>query len=181
MTNNRRKGSLAVFLIIMVVVLGVGIWLFLMSREEKRNDIEDLINSEMYLRVEYGIVDRPHKLQEKNALFKRTMQDNKYYLYLTKDNVLFTYYLDWYYNIDPLRGYNLEYKFDLKEKQVTNIMDAIKEKAIPNLAAKNETDYVSIFVDGDTNKEYAYIDRHELQMIFQDNDVLMTIDRKKQD
>ena len=147
-----------------------------MHREDQKKQIDDLVSSEMYLKVEYGIIPVEHKLQEKNALFKRTLQDNKYYLYITKDNVLFTYYLDWYYNFDPLKGYNLDYKFDLKEKQVKHIMDAIKEKAISNLAAKVETDYVEIFVyDEEDTKLYKYIDKHELQMIFQDNDLMLDI------
>lgn len=178
MTKDRRKGSFLVFLILIIIAGIIGGVIFYSSRVDKKKQIDDLINTEMLLRVEYGVVERDHVLEERNRLLKRTIQDNECYLYINGDNILFTYYMDWYYNIDPLQGYVLENKIQLKEKQVKNIMDQIKEKAVKDLGGKVEADYVSIYVKDDKDNEYKFIEKNDLQMILQDEDIFIEIYKK---
>ena len=103
-------------------------------------------------------------LKEKNI-------EKNYYLYITKDNILFTYYNDDYYIFDPLHGYNIEYKINLEKDVVQNILNDIRNKKVINLLNKTESEYNIIRID---NENY-YINKKDLQLIFQKYDIILDI------
>ncbi len=162
----RRKDGLFVLIIGFCVVL-VGVGLFFVQRSEKRKDFEALLKSDMYLEADLGIIPRKRVLMEKNALLKKMNKENESFLYITKKNVLFTFYYDWYYLIDPLQGVHKDYQETLSSETVQKILDAVNEKAIDDLTYKIEDDYARITIDG----KLRYIEKIQLQYIMQDNDL----------
>ena len=158
-------------LVLGFIIVVIGIIAFFVYRSEKRNSFEKLLKSDMYLEVDLGIVHRKRVLKEKNALLRKINKDNNTYLYLTKDNILFTFYYDWYYVIDPMQGINKDYEKTLKKETVQIILDAVKEKCIDSLKYKIEEDYATITIDD----KIKYIEKIELQYILQENDIELPI------
>ena len=167
--NKQKRGWLV--LVLSLCVVGIGVILYYIGLSNKRNDFENLLKKDMILKVDLGIIERKHILKEKNALFKKVYRDNYTYLYITKDNILFSYYLDWYYSFDPMQGIHKDYQTELNEQTKNNIMNSIKEKLITSLKYKNENDYVTVTIDDDI----SYIAKIELQYILQENDVMLPI------
>ena len=165
----KKRGYLFIILgIVLVIVIIIGAYLF---RESQKKHFDKLYNNNKILTVEYGIVPPKKVLMEKNALFKKVEQDNYYFLHITEDNTLFTYYLDWYYSFDPLKGYNLVYEMKLDDETIKGIMQDIKEKEITSLVATVQSDYLTIHHDD----KQMYIKKLDLQMILQSHDILLNI------
>lgn len=167
----KRKKRGFIWLLLGALIIALAIFIAFMLREEQKKAFDKLYNSEMYLKVDYGIIPQEEKLRETNALFKKVKQDNYYYLFITKDNILFTYYLKWYYSFDPLKGYNIVYKMQLNEDTVQNILKDIAEKEVKSLNAKIESEYIVIRHDD----ENAYIKKKDLQLIFQNYEIILDI------
>ena len=167
----KRERNDGFVLILGLVIVIIGVIAFFVYRSEKRKDFEKLLKSEMYLEVDLGVIKRERVLQEKNALLKRINKDNNTYLYITKKNILFSFYYDWYYVIDPMQGIHKDYEEKIKADTVQKILDAINEKCIDNLKYKVEEDYVSMTIDD----KIRYIERIELYYILQENDIDLPI------
>ena len=167
----KRERNDGFVLILGLVIVIVGIIAFFVYRSEKRKDFEKLLKSEMYLEVDLGVIKRERVLQEKNALLRRINKDNNTYLYITKNNIIFSYYYDWYYVIDPMQGIHKDYEKELKKDTVQKILDAIREKSIDSLKYKVEDDYAAMTIDD----KIKYIEKIELQYILQENDIELPI------
>ena len=171
--QKKKNGFLILIISVIAIALVIGgMYIF---RDEQRKKFDKLIKSDFVLKVEYGIIPRKKVLKEKNSLFKKVDLDNYYYLIITNDNTLFTYYLDWYYAFDPMQGYNLDYKKELTNEEVNNILEKIKSKTVSSLQSRVKDDFVEIMID---NKN-VYIDKVELQYILQDNGIMLDIDKKE--
>ena len=167
----KRERNDGFVLILGLIIVIIGIIAFFVYRSEKRKDFEKLLKSEMYLEVDLGIIKRQRVLKEKNALLRKVNKDNNTYLYITKNNIVFSYYYDWYYAIDPMQGIHKDYEKKLKKKTVQKILDAINEKCIDSLKYKVEDDYAAITIDD----KIKYIEKIELQYILQENDIELPI------
>ena len=167
--QRKKRGFLVLIVAFIVIIIAIGILYIL--RDEQRKNFDKLINSNIILKIDYGIIPQEKKLIEKNALFKKVFLDNYYYLIINEDNILFTYYLDWYYSIDPMQGYNLTYKKELTNDVINKILDSIQNKTVDTLKARIKDNYVNVEIDG---KE-AYIEKIELQYILQDNGIMLDI------
>lgn len=163
----KRERNDFFILIVGFILVVVGILAFFAYRSEKRKDFDKLIKSDMYLEADLGVINREKVLKEKNALLKKVNRDNKSYLSITKNNVLFTYYYEWYYVIDPMQGIHKDYQIELSSETVQKILDAIKEKSIDSLEYKVENDYVIMNIEDKTK----YIEKIELKYIMQENDI----------
>ena len=104
----KKRGLLVIIIAICFII--VGLIIFYINRSDKKVALDKLLQSETLLEVNYGIIERKAVLKEKNALFKKIYKDNYTYLHLTNDNILFTYYLDWYYSFDPMQGYHKDFE-----------------------------------------------------------------------
>jgi cbb3-type cytochrome oxidase subunit 3 len=167
----KRERNDGFVLILGLIIVIIGIIAFFVYRTEKRKSFDKLLNNEMYLEVDLGVIKRERVLQEKNALLRRINKENNTYLYITKNNIIFSYYYDWYYVIDPMQGIHKDYEKQLKADTVQKILDEIKEKSIDSLKYKVENDYAVITIDD----KIQYIEKIELQYILQDNDVELPI------
>ncbi|MBQ6841314.1 MAG: hypothetical protein IJO63_04285 [Bacilli bacterium] len=168
MPKKKRGPIFIVFGVILITALILGAYIY---RTNQKKHFDKLYNANNILKVEYGIIPQKDLFMEKNALFKRVNQDNYYYLHITEDNILFTYYLDWYYTFDPLKGYNLVYEMKISDEAVENIMKSIKEKDRDSLYATIESEYITLHYDNKT----SYIKTYELQAILQENDLILDI------
>lgn len=174
MKKSRRAVAFVIFIIVaIIVIVALGVLTYI-GRQDQKQKFDEMFNAKILLRVEYGEVIREHKLKEVNALFERVEQDQKLYLYITDDNILFTYYTDTYYSFDPMKGYVLEEKINLTNKQKNKLLDDIREITIDNLTAKIETEYMPIRID-DTN---LWVSRHDFQMVLQENNIMITVNEK---
>lgn len=165
----KKRGFLFIIVGIIIVIIGLVVAYTLRLEQKKRFD--ELYNSKKILTVEYGIIPPEEIFLEKNALFKKIDQENQYYLHITEDNILFTYYLDWYYAFDPLRGYNLVHKIQLTDETVKGLMEDIKKQERDSLYATVKSDYVILH---HSNKE-SYIKHNDLQLILQSYDLRLGI------
>ena len=167
--QRKKRGYLILIASIILIIIALGVLYVL--RDEQRKAFDNLIKSNFVLKVDYGIIPQEKALMEKNSLFKKIYLDNYYYLIITDDNTIFTYYLDWYYSFDPMQGYHLDYKKELSTEKVNNILEAIRNKTVDNLQSRIKDDYITVRID---NKN-TYIDKVELQYILQDNDIMLDI------
>ncbi|MBE6148948.1 MAG: hypothetical protein E7167_05665 [Firmicutes bacterium] len=167
--SKKKRGF--TFIILGIVLVIVGLFIMYMLRLEQKKHFDELYNSKKILTVEYGIIPPEEIFLEKNSLFKKIDQENYYFLHITEDNTLFTYYLDWYYSFDPLKGYNIVHEIKLKDEVVKNLMNDIKEKERESLYATVENEYVVLHHD---DKE-TYIKHNDLQLILQSYDLMLSI------
>ncbi|MBE6155231.1 MAG: hypothetical protein E7164_00545 [Firmicutes bacterium] len=167
--NKSKNGKYIIIIGIIGVLLLIGI--FLGYRAYLKQEFDKLYNSDKVLSISLGVIPQKDILMEKNSLFKKVNQDNNFYLHITNDNTLFTYYLDWYYTIDPLKGYKLVQKEILSEDTVQNILKDINKIKIGSLIATNKNEYVTIT----NNKKEHYIKKEELLSIFQKYNILLKI------
>ena len=166
-----RKRRSFIFIIVgifLILALIFGAYIF---RQNQKKDFDELFNSKTILKIEYGIIEKEEALKEKNALFKRIYQDNYHYLYITENNTLFVYYLDWYYSFDPMKGYNIMYNEKIDADKVNKILEDIKTKEIDSLYNKNKDDYITLHHDDKT----TYINKKEMQKIFQDQEIILDL------
>lgn len=168
-TTKKRRRALTYVLIFCLLLVCLAIFIYYMYREEQKEKFDKLYSAPRQLTVSYGVIEQEKKFKEENQLLKRIEQENEYFLVITKDNTLFTYYLDWYYEIDPLKGYILVYDIKLKEEQVQNILKAVKEKMLDH--PRKEEDYISVYIE---NKNW-YIEKNEFQLILQKEDIVLSI------
>lgn len=161
----KKRGLLVIIIAICFII--VGLIIFYINLSDKKVALDKLLQSETLLEVNYGIIERKTVLKEKNALFKKVYKDNYTYLHLTNDNILFTYYLDWYYSFDPMQGYHKDFEKKLDQKTVDIIINQVSQKAVDNLKYKSEFNYLVISLNGDQK----YIEKSELQYILQENNI----------
>lgn len=158
---NKKKGYGFIFFLIGLLVIAGIIIGYLVIRNNIKKKFDTLYNANQQITINYGIIEKENHLMEKNTLIRRVHQDNNYYLKITEDNHLFTYYLDTYYFFDPVKGYILDYEKKLEKDTAEKIIKEITEKEVANLNAKNESDYVFILKD---HKE-SYIHKEDLKNI----------------
>lgn len=168
MKKNRRIGGFAIFIILFIVIGAIALATVYWLREKQKREFDELLNVKAVLSVDYGVIPREHKLKEKNALLSRTVVENYTYLVINEDNVIYEYYTDWYYNIDPMKGYKLEMKKTLTKKNVEKILDYVNEHKIDTLSSTVKSDYVTIRIDGET----YYMTKHDIQMALDAGGVL---------
>lgn len=167
-TKKRKKTGIYILILGLILVCSL-VFIYYMLRINQKEKFDKLYSKERYLTVSYGVIEQEKMFQEENALFKKVFQENKYYLIITKDNTLFTYYLDWYYQIDPLKGYKLVYNIKLTDKQVQNILNNVREKALEQNLREEEN--IAIYID----KKNMYINSNDFQLILQKEDILISI------
>lgn len=168
----KRKNGLLVWIVFAIIIILAIFCIFYFTQLERKKEFDNLYNKDYYLRVNYGIIEsKGNNLKDLGVFLKEKNIEKNYYLYITKDNILFTYYNDDYYIFDPLHGYNIEYKITLEEDVVQNILNDIRNKKVFNLLNKTESEYNIIRID---NENY-YINKKDLQLIFQKYDIILDI------
>lgn len=168
----KRKNGLLVWIVFAIIIILAIFCIFYFTQLERKKEFDNLYNKDYYLRVNYGVIEsKGNNLKDLGVFLKEKNIEKNYYLYITKDNILFTYYNDDYYIFDPLHGYNIEYKINLEKDVVQNILNDIRNKKVINLLNKTESEYNIIRID---NENY-YINKKDLQLIFQKYDIILDI------
>lgn len=165
----KKRGP--IFIVIGIILVLAVVFGALSYRSYQKKKFDNLFNKKNILKVEYGIIPQEDKFIEQNSLFKKIEQDNEYYLCITEDNILYTYYLDWYYSFDPLKGYNLVYEIKLDKDTVEEIIKRIKSEERNDLYATIKEEYVTLH----HNDNITYIKKYVLQDILQDNNIILNI------
>ena len=169
---NKRKNGLLVWIVFAIIIILALFCIFYFTQLERKKEFDNLYNKDYYLRVNYGIIEsKGNNLRDLGVFLKENDVEKNYYLYITKDNILYTYFTDSYYIFDPLHGYYVEYKINLEEDIVQNILNDIRSKKVNNLLNKTESEYNIIRID---NENY-YISKKDLQLIFQNYDIILDI------
>ncbi|MGN1378980.1 MAG: hypothetical protein ACI4XR_01100 [Bacilli bacterium] len=169
---NKRKNGLLVWLVFAIIIILAIFCIFYFTQLERKKEFDNLYNKDYYLRVDYGVIEsKGNNLRDLGVFLKEKDIEKNYYLYITKDNILYTYFTDAYYIFDPLHGYYVEYKIVLEEDVVQNILNDIRSKKVNNLLNKTESEYNIIRID---NENY-YINKKDLQLIFQNYDIILDI------
>ena len=168
---NNKKGSGFKFLLVGILVILAICTAYLIIRNNQKNKFDKLFNADQQLIINYGVINQEKHLMEKSTLIRRVQQDNNYYLRITNDNYLFTYYLDTYYFFDPLKGQIIDYEKQLDNETVQKIIDEITLKEVPNLNAKNEDDYAFVM----KNHKESYINKEDLKNIFLKYNIILPI------
>ena len=168
----KRKNGLLVWIVFAIIIILAIFCIFYFTQLERKKEFDNLYSKDYYLRVNYGVIEsKGNNLKDLGVFLKEKNIEKNYYLYITKDNILFTYYNDDYYIFDPLHGYNIEYKINLEKDVVKNILNDIRNKKVINLLNKTESEYNIIRID---NENY-YINKKDLQLIFQKHDIILDI------
>lgn len=168
----KRKNGLLVWIVFAIIIILAIFCIFYFTQLERKKEFDNLYSKDYYLRVNYGVIEsKDNNLKDLGVFLKEKNIEKNYYLYITKDNILFTYYNDDYYIFDPLHGYNIEYKINLEKDVVQNILNDIRNKKVINLLNKTESEYNIIRID---NENY-YINKKDLQLIFQKYDIILDI------
>ena len=168
----KRKNGLLVWIVFAIIIILAIFCIFYFTQLERKKEFDNLYRKDYYLRVNYGVIEsKGNNLKDLGVFLKEKNIEKNYYLYITKDNILFTYYNDDYYIFDPLHGYNIEYKINLEKDVVQNILNDIRNKKVINLLNKTESEYNIIRID---NENY-YINKKDLQLIFQKYDIILDI------
>lgn len=169
---NKRKNGLIVWIVFAIIIILALFCIFYFTQLERKKEFDNLYNKDYYLRVNYGVIEsKGNNLRDLGVFLKENDVEKNYYLYITKDNILYTYFTDSYYIFDPLHGYYVEYKINLEEDVVQNILNDIRSKKVNNLLNKTESEYNIIRID---NENY-YISKKDLQLIFQNYDIILDI------
>lgn len=169
---NKRKNGLLVWIVFAIIIILALFCIFYFTQLERKKEFDNLYNKDYYLRVNYGVIEsKGNNLRDLGVFLKENDVEKNYYLYITKDNILYTYFTDSYYIFDPLHGYYVEYKINLEEDVVQNILNDIRSKKVNNLLNKTESEYNIIRID---NENY-YISKKDLQLIFQNYDIILDI------
>lgn len=169
---NKRKNGLLVWIVFAIIIILALFCIFYFTQLERKKEFDNLYNKDYYLRVNYGVIEsKGNNLRDLGVFLKENDVEKNYYLYITKDNILYTYFTDSYYIFDPLHGYYVEYKINLEEDIVQNILNDIRSKKVNNLLNKTESEYNIIRID---NENY-YISKKDLQLIFQNYDIILDI------
>lgn len=169
---NKRKNGLLVWIVFAIIIILTLFCIFYFTQLERKKEFDNLYNKDYYLRVNYGVIEsKGNNLRDLGVFLKENDVEKNYYLYITKDNILYTYFTDSYYIFDPLNGYYVEYKINLEEDVVQNILNDIRSKKVNNLLNKTESEYNIIRID---NENY-YISKKDLQLIFQNYDIILDI------
>ncbi|MDD5865485.1 MAG: hypothetical protein PUD07_03250 [bacterium] len=169
---NKRKNGLIVWIVFAIIIILALFCIFYFTQLERKKEFDNLYNKDYYLRVNYGVIEsKGNNLRDLGVFLKENDVEKNYYLYITKDNILYTYFTDSYYIFDPLNGYYVEYKINLEEDVVQNILNDIRSKKVNNLLNKTESEYNIIRID---NENY-YISKKDLQLIFQNYDIILDI------
>ena len=108
---------------------------------------------------------------DKGTFLKETDIDKNYYLYITKSNVVYAYYTDYFYIFDPLHGYHIDFKKELTDDEVQNILKQIDSNKETTLFNKNKDDYLILRY----NDENYYMNKKLLQQILQEYEIILEI------
>lgn len=168
--QRKRNGFLFLFLGVILIIVAFAVFYYYRLNQKKSFDA--LFNKDYYLRVNYGALDNKRsKLKDKDIFFKEKDVDKNYYLYITKDNILYTYYQDDYYKFDPMKGYIVEYKIELDSDITNQILNEVKNKMINDIYIQNKNEYITIRI----NNENAYINKKDFQLILQKNNIVLSL------
>ena len=162
-----NNGPVVIILSLFVVMaLLVGLYAIRFNQKSKFDKLRDI---KQVLTIDLGEVDIDALLEEKNSIIKKINQDAHYYFIINEKNTAFAYYTNWYYFFDPLQGYTKTFEEVLTSEKKEAILNAILEKTTNDYKATVMIDYLRIEI----NDEYTYIDKHDLQDILHDNDIVL--------
>lgn len=167
----RRNNSAVVLIISIVITILIIFTVFYFLRNEKKKEFDKLYNEDYYVRINFGETTKGNNLKDKGTFLKETDIDKNYYLYITKSNVVYAYYTDYYYIFDPLHGYHIDFQKTLNDDVVKEILNQIDEKKETTLLNKNKDDYLILRF----NDENYYMNKKLLQQILQHYDVILEI------
>lgn len=169
-----RSNSIFVLIGSIIVTMFIIFIIFYFYRSEKKKEFDKLYNEDYYLRVDYGDTTKGEKLTDKGTFLKVTNIDKKYYLYITKSNIVYTYYTDYYYTFDPLHGNIIDFQKELADDEVQNILKQIDSNKESSLLNKTKDDYLLIRY----NNENYYINEKILQQILQEYEIILESSRE---
>lgn len=166
----RNNSSLILIGSILLTILII-FMAFYFIRSEKKNEFDKLYNQDYYIRVNFGETTKGNNLVDKGTFLKETDIDKNYYLYITKSNVVYAYYTDYFYIFDPLHGYHIDFKKELTDDEVQNILKQIDSNKETTLFNKNKDDYLILRY----NDENYYMNKKLLQQILQEYEIILEI------
>lgn len=170
-TPKRKNNSTIVLILSIIITVVILFTVFYFLRSEKKKEFDKLYNEEYYIRVNFGETTKGNTLKDKGTFLKETDINKNYYLYITKSNVVYAYYTDYFYVFDPLHGYHIDFQKTLSENEVKEILNQIDENKETTFLNKNKDDYLILRF----NDENYYMNKKILQQILQHYDVILEI------
>lgn len=159
---NKKNGFL-VWIISTIIIIFLIFAVFYFIRSDKKNKFDKLLNEPYYLRVNFGASSKVNTLKDVSPFLKETNIERNYYLYITKTNIIFAYYTDYYYIFDPLHGYHIDFEANSTNENIQNILNEINQIKVSTLTNKNESEYSEIRI----NNENGFINTNDLLLILQ--------------
>lgn len=170
-TPKRKNNGTIVLIVSILITIIILFVVFYFVRMEKKKEFDKLYNEDYYIRVNFGETTKGNNLVDKGTFLKETDIDKNYYLYITKSNVVYAYYTDYFYIFDPLHGYHIDFQKTLNDNEVKGILNQIDENKETTLLNKNKDDYLILRF----NDENYYMDKKILQQILQHYDIILEV------
>lgn len=92
-----RNNSTLILIFSILLTILIIFMVFYFIRSEKKNEFDKLYKEDYYIRVNFGETTKGNNLVDKGTFLKETNIDKNYYLYITKSNVVYAYYTDYFY------------------------------------------------------------------------------------
>lgn len=166
--KKKKKLKWYVWLVIVLVLIILIPLIVYSIREFQRIKLDSLEKTNYLLKVEYGITDIKKEKKRYPKLLKVTKQEHFRYLYILDDYTIYSYYLDSYYDIDPVKGKILDYEDYLKEDTINNILEELKK--YETMTNPESDEYLKIRHD----RTYYYIKKEDLKNIFKENKITLS-------
>ena len=166
-----RNNSALILIGSIILTIVIIFMVFYFLRSEKKNEFDKLYNQDYYVRVNFGETTKGNNLIDKGTFLKETDIDKNYYLYITKSNVVYAYYTDYFYIFDPLHVYHIDYQKHLTDDEFQKIWKQIDSKKETTLFNKNKDDYLILRY----NDENYYMNKKVLQQTLQEYDIILEI------